>query len=351
MQYIQLFGSALRIDNELDVDVLEAECLNPQSDRLAQLGLTMLKWVSSHRGLTLDIFDEYTRRQYLAKAPHLNPFGEEEEAAKFSEFDIFTKLRVLHQLSVWTFNNPDRIRERMEESRDSEQTAWRIEPFGVDKQGRSYYLLDDNRLYRVSQPSQPQSASKASKAKSKSRKTNNRSSKRQKLSNGDTSDRDGTADGASKEASGGNGQDDRVFGGAKWECIAVSIEEFRVVIDMFRKSKDIDEKELAQSIQDDVMPELERAEESKARKEARRMRELENLQRMAGAKRSSRIAGRHEKEKQEAEARAVELKRQQELDMAHKEADRQHRAERVSITCTVPKFCTPLTLFRIASLV
>lgn len=70
---------------------------------------------------SLDIFDEYTRRQYLAKAPERNPFGEEEEAFKFSEFDIFAKLKVLHQLSVWTLNNPDRIKERME---DRDETNW-----------------------------------------------------------------------------------------------------------------------------------------------------------------------------------------------------------------------------------
>lgn len=39
-----------------------------------------------------DIFDEYTRRQYVAKAPERNPFGVDEEPAKFNEFDIFTKV-------------------------------------------------------------------------------------------------------------------------------------------------------------------------------------------------------------------------------------------------------------------
>jgi hypothetical protein len=39
-----------------------------------------------------EIFDEYTRRQYVAKAPERNPFGTEEEPAKFTEFDIFTKV-------------------------------------------------------------------------------------------------------------------------------------------------------------------------------------------------------------------------------------------------------------------
>lgn len=38
-----------------------------------------------------EIFDEYTRRQYMAKAPQRNPFGTEEEPAKFMDFDSFTK--------------------------------------------------------------------------------------------------------------------------------------------------------------------------------------------------------------------------------------------------------------------
>jgi hypothetical protein len=75
---------------------------------LADIGLAVLKFVSSHRGLTFvspsllffqadlvndspEIFDEYTRRQYMAKAPQRNPFGTEEEPAKFMDFDSFTK--------------------------------------------------------------------------------------------------------------------------------------------------------------------------------------------------------------------------------------------------------------------
>ncbi len=84
------------------------ECLKTQSMVLAEIGLALLKFVSSHRGLTSvfcstaissltvqrpEIFDEYTRRQYVAKAPNRNPFGVDEEPAKFSDFDIFTKVR------------------------------------------------------------------------------------------------------------------------------------------------------------------------------------------------------------------------------------------------------------------
>lgn len=72
----------------------------------------------------MDIFDEYARRQYEAKAPLRNPFGEEEEPKRFHDFDVFTKVRVLHQLSVWTLGNADRIRQQMPEQTEREQTSW-----------------------------------------------------------------------------------------------------------------------------------------------------------------------------------------------------------------------------------
>jgi len=71
-----------------------------------------------------EIFDEYTRRQYLAKAPARNPFGDEDTPKKFADFDVFTKLRVLVQLSQWTLINADRMRQNMPETKDSEQTQW-----------------------------------------------------------------------------------------------------------------------------------------------------------------------------------------------------------------------------------
>lgn len=44
--------------------------------------------VSSH-----ELFDEYTRRQFVSKAPEKpNPFGAEETPASFASFDVFTKV-------------------------------------------------------------------------------------------------------------------------------------------------------------------------------------------------------------------------------------------------------------------
>jgi hypothetical protein len=43
-----------------------------------------------------DLFDEYSRRQYQARLPKKNPFGDEEAPEKFSEFDVFTKVGYPH---------------------------------------------------------------------------------------------------------------------------------------------------------------------------------------------------------------------------------------------------------------
>lgn len=41
-----------------------------------------------------ELFDEYTKRQYLAKAPDKNPFGADEEPRRFADFDVFIKVCV-----------------------------------------------------------------------------------------------------------------------------------------------------------------------------------------------------------------------------------------------------------------
>lgn len=75
-QWIFLFGKAVKIDEDIDIEVcvtfshgdcvpvllvwslinhlqeLEMECLKPHSTVLSDIGLALLKFVSSHRGLT-----------------------------------------------------------------------------------------------------------------------------------------------------------------------------------------------------------------------------------------------------------------------------------------------------------
>lgn len=117
-QWIFIFGKVAKIDESIDIEDIEMECLKPSSPLLSDIALAILKLISSHRGLTYtiylrrameylrsdvcnrnDIFDSQARKQYLDKAPDRNPFGDDEAPAKFEDFDVFTKVGgcVLHR--------------------------------------------------------------------------------------------------------------------------------------------------------------------------------------------------------------------------------------------------------------
>ncbi|KAL6706497.1 hypothetical protein ACN47E_005436 [Coniothyrium glycines] len=319
-QYISLFGSAVKVDPDFDIEELESECLKPQpSEKLAAIGLALLKHVSSHKGLTPDIFDEYARRQYVAKAPARNPFGEEEEPLQFNDFDVFTKIQVLQQLSLWTLNNPNTIRDRMDAS-DNDQTLWRMEPTGWDSQERSLFVLDDNRMYRLTDaPPPPPAKAKAKPKKSKG----SRASKRQKVSTPvpeEDVEEESTYDQHGHEPDNG-------LGGKKWECLCVTLEDYQEYMNGIRKSRDPNEKILYKRLEEDVIPVMLNIAEEQARKQARKAKELENMQKLAMAKRSSRISSRLEKQREVEEAEGTERRRQAELEAAQAEQRRQQKLE------------------------
>jgi hypothetical protein len=288
-----------------------------------------------------DIFDEYARRQFVAKAPTRNPFGTEEEPNKFDDFDVYTKISVLQQLSTWTLNNPNSIRERLSAT-DSEQTLWvgscppahftnadydlqRMEPTGWDSDDRVLFVLDDNRMYRRTDPPPPPEPQKA-KAKPKSKKSRGtRASKRQRVL---TPEPEEAA--AEEAAQDPEEVEEDGLGGMKWECVCVTLEDYQEYMSSIQKSRDPNEKTLYKRLKEDVLPVMQSLAEEQARKQARKMRELENMQKLAQAKRSSRISSRLEKQKEHDEIEAAERRRQEELAMAKAEQERQKKLEDVS---------------------
>lgn len=320
MQYIFLFGRVVKIDENFVIEDLESECLKSQpSAKLTEIGLALLKYVSSHKGLTPEIFDEYTRRQYMAKAPERNPFGTNEVPNKFDDFDVYTKIRVLQQLSTWTFHNPDRIRERMA-ANDSDQLGWRMEPFGWDAEDRTYFVLDDDRMYRRTDPPPPKPKPKSKPKRGKT----TRAGKRRKLSSpnpGSAGDED-----ENHVVEEPNTQDEGL-GGMKWECVCVTMEDYTGFLEAIRHSKDPNEKDMYQRLQRDVMPVIKRRVEEQQREEVRRQKEREIEQKLLSAKRSTRISAKMEKRKEEEEAAEAERKRQADLAMAKKEQERQRKME------------------------
>ncbi|KPM44790.1 hypothetical protein AK830_g1685 [Neonectria ditissima] len=270
-QWIYTFGKAAKISDSIDIEEIEAECLKPTSSLLGDIALALLKLVSSHRGLTHEIFDEQARKQYATKLPGDNPFGNGEVPAKFSDFDVFTK---------------------------------RIEPYGWDADDRTYYVLDDNRVYRSTEP--PPSAPTPKPKKSKSWRGGRRASKRRRTT---LSAEDDTAE--ADDGVNGEQPEDDGLGGITWECLAVSLADVRSLVDGFRKTRDENEKILRTQLEDHLVPILEKQEEGRKRKELQRERELANLAKMANAKRSSRIAGKIEQQKQDEHAKDEERHRRE----------------------------------------
>jgi hypothetical protein len=288
-----------------------------------------------------------------------NPFGDDEEPIKFNDLDVFTKIRVLQQLTTWTFFNETRIRERMTED---DHLTWRMDPIGWDKEDRSYYVLDDNRMYRRTDarpppPSPVATPKPKAKAKSKAKKPakpktrGTRSSKRIKVdSEPEEEDEDETmvdAENVEQDettvvlGAEANEREDGEFGftANTWECIAITLEDYQEFLATIFRSRDVNEKQLRQNIEDDVLPILEKRAEALRQKQLSKQRKLENEQKMVGAKRSSRLAVKADREKEEREAREAEEKKQREIEMAHEEQDRLRRAEEVwcnEIACVLP---------------
>ena len=118
-----------------------------------------------------------------------------------------------------------------------------------------------------------------------------------------------------------------------WECLAVTLDEVRNLVDGFRKTRDENEKILRRQLEDHLVPILEKQEESRQRKALQRERELLNLAKMANAKRSSRIASKIEQQKQEEKTRdevrqhreAEEAKRREDQARLKREQERDFR--------------------------
>ena len=205
-------------------------------------------------------------------------------------------------------------------------TAQRVEEIGYDKQERLYFVLDDNRLYRRTDPPLPAPPTPKPKANSKKGKAAARASKRRKVAQAEESTNDADGEAVTTEADQEPLADDG-FGGRKWECIAVTLSQYQEFIETIRKSRDPDEKALFNRISMDVLPVIEKAEEAQLRKQARKERELSTLAKLATAKRSSRLASKQEKEKEEQEAAEAERKKKTDLAAAKADQEKQKKME------------------------
>ena len=198
----------------------------------------------------------------------------------------------------------------------------RIEELGYDSEDRYYYVLDDNRLYRHSFPPVPPPPKPQPKSKSRSARAM-RASKRRRVSGAAAVGED-----EDEAKAGANGDTEKNFmQGMTWECIAVTLSEYQQFLETIQKTRDPNERILRDRLIEDVIPIIEKEEESQQRKVVKREKELFNMELLAGAKRSSRIAGKAERERHEREAEEAAQRQQAELAASRKEETKQKKME------------------------
>lgn len=188
-------------------------------------------------------------------------------------------------------------------------------------------MLDDNRLYRRTDPPPPPPPAPKPKAKSKKGKAAARASKRRKTIEAEEFANDADNDTPAEDGEVGANEEDDGFGGRKWECIAVTLGQYQEFLESIQKSRDSDEKILHRRIKEEVWPVIEKAEESQIRKKQKQERELMNMQKLATAKRSSRLEAKMESQRQEQEVAEAERKRKADLVAAKQNQDKQKRME------------------------
>lgn len=121
---------------------------------------------------------------------------------------------------------------------------------------------------------------------------------------------------------------DNSLGGMTWECVAITLDDVRRLVDGLRKSRDDNEKVLRKQLEDHLVPILEKQEESRKRKELQRDRELLNLAKMANAKRSSRIADKAEQQKRDQEEKEEERLHREALAASRREEQMRLKMEK-----------------------
>lgn len=234
----------------------------------------------------------------------------------------------------------------MEEQRDIDQASWvstsslylpciysvqltrrllqRIEPYGWDREDRTYFVLDDNRIYRLTEARPTQSWLKSKKQTKTGSRAGSRSSKRHQVAHPSANDARSSNETEAEEPS----KIDDGLGGMKWECVAVTLDEVVRFLQTMQNSRDENEKVLRAQIRDHLVPILEQQEESRRKKALQRERELLNHVKMANAKRSSRIAGRAEQRKLEEQEQEEERRREAEAAALQREVNQRRNMEK-----------------------
>ncbi|KAJ1658525.1 hypothetical protein IWQ61_002247 [Dispira simplex] len=222
-----------------------ADSLSSQANTISQLSSP----VSSHSAeSTVDYRPD-------ASPSHTSPIGvgsprKQRQSVLYKtmfELDVVERIYTFYHISEWLMEDPSRLRAKLKDEEDC--IDWRVVPLGYDSRDRTYWLFDDNRLYRESLPSETphmngkQTFKKATPRKGKGKPRSNPLNSQESASNtrGDTPK-------AWRE------EDSSRLG--KWEVLYVTLQDWESAGELFKRPRNANERFLQQRLQDDIMPQV-----------------------------------------------------------------------------------------------
>ncbi|KAI8978079.1 hypothetical protein BDB01DRAFT_898817 [Pilobolus umbonatus] len=112
--------------------------------RLEELIVKMLRLISRNRFINDTNWQTYWMKEFdKRESVQPNPFRETEN---YYVMPLETRVHLLYLLCEWQLDYPERLRDHLESEEDAVQ--WRVEPVGYDRKGCTFWLFDDNRLYK-----------------------------------------------------------------------------------------------------------------------------------------------------------------------------------------------------------
>ncbi|KAJ3089066.1 hypothetical protein HK102_007281 [Quaeritorhiza haematococci] len=259
----------------------ETELLSESSSPfLVELFIKLLRLLTKIRFIGTENWQTFLRREFGKR--ELEEPIEIPEDADFFSLSLRTKLLIIHNLCEWQFEDPERFRSSIKNEDDA--VSWRVDPVGYDSKGNTYWLFDDNRLYRqnTAAPSTPKKSAKGRRGRGSS-------------TRGDSSSK------------------------SDWTLVCLTAEDWTNLPEQFRKSRNAAEKELSNWLTEHALPKV--LADLEAKEKARKLQEAMN-----NRKRSSRLQMR-ELEKIEQERQHALMKEREEMEKRMQSEDEKRRRD------------------------
>ncbi|KAI8089055.1 uncharacterized protein BX664DRAFT_332062 [Halteromyces radiatus] len=240
--------------------------------QLEELIIRLLRFLTRNRFLNSSTWQEYFSREFdRRESDQVNPFHAKEEEKQessantdsidqqdihdqksvsqptkailsFFDLPIETRLSLLNTLCEWQLADPERLREHLDN--ENEAIQWRVDPIGFDAKGNTFWLFDDNRLYR-------ESNRKKKRSKKNQKKKHLISGTRRNMRR---STRISTTASEKEEEKEEDTSDDEDW--TPWKMVCMTAAEWQHFPEKYAKSNHVQEQEFHHLLVEDVLPKV-----------------------------------------------------------------------------------------------